>query len=149
MRDYQMAIMSCLITAIARRYSRMRAARIVNNALAGAALSLQPLWGNRANANALLKFGVDARREYFRVKDLRKKGNYYPVRVPIPEMESLLGAVEKVLSETQYEQPLGFQNRLTEYFWKWFSNSMGPPPGHPPRRGTAILSAKAAYGRLG
>jgi hypothetical protein len=147
--DDQMVIMSCLVSAIAQRYSRSRSAQIVSNAVARAALLLQPVWGMRANADTLLKFGVDARRQYFRVKDLRKGGKYYPVQVPIPEMESLLGAVAKVLSETRYEQPLGFENRLTEYFHKRFCQFMGPPPGHPPRKGAAILSAKAAYGRRG
>jgi hypothetical protein len=149
MLDHQKEILSCLVSAVARRYSRTRAARIVSQALAGAVLSLQPLWGGRANVYTLLKCGVDARRDSFRVKDLRKKGKYYPAQVPIPEAESLLGAVEKVLRETEYERPLGFQNRLTEYFRKWFTNFQGPPPGDRPRSGAAILSAKTAYGRPG
>ena len=149
MLDYQAKIVSCLVSVIARRYSKTRAARIVSSALAATALSLQPRWGNRANAYTLLQCAVDARRQYFKVKDLRKKGKYYPARVPIPEMESLLGAVRVVLSETRYGDPLGFQGRLTVYFIESFFKFEGPPPGDPPRRGAAILSAKAAYGRPG
>jgi len=147
--DPQVALMSCLLSAIARRYSRARASRILSGALSGAAASLRPQWGNRANADTLLQCGVEARRKHFRVKDLRKDGKYYPVRAPVPEAESLLAAVEKVLSETRYEEPLGFQNRLTEYFCTWFSRFNGPPPGDPPRKGAAMLSTKAAYGRPG
>ncbi len=142
---HQRAMTSSLVRAMTGRYSKERAARIVNDALAAATLTLQPEWGSRANAYQLLRFGLDARRPHLKVKDLRKDGKYYPVQVPFSEAESLRRAAGNVLSETHYEKPLGFGNRLSEYFRKYFALFMGLHPGKPPRRGAMVLSAKAAY----